>query len=303
MRNPYILSAGAGIVAAFALLVSAAVFPPLIIIAGLSIYLVGLVWGYAAAMLAAATGVLALSVLPHDAHIVLGLGLGLPAVLVTAVVDAVRTRLPPDAQTGWIVLAAAGFGGLVSALAMTSLEPQMDTLRQELTKSIEQSYAMSGQTPPGTEELKSITDRVVAYLPSTLAIMAMGFPLLNLWLAGRIARSAGLLRQAWPDLAALRLPTGTALVLGLALLALTLLSGTASVAATSISAALLFGYLLVGLAVVHYVSRGKSWRTVALVATYISLIWLALPILIVGLIDAIYPLRGRPPSTPSDNAT
>lgn len=303
MRNPYVYSAGAGLLAAIALLFAAIAFPPLLLVAGLSIYFVGLVWGYSAAMLAAAVGVLALSFLPGDARIVLGAIIGVPAVILTAAADMLRSRVHADAQTGWLVLLAAAMGGLVAATVMIGLHPHTDTLRQDLIKAIEQSYQMSGQAVLTPEEMSELADRVIAYLPATIGILATGIPLLNLWLAGRIARAACMLRQSWPDIAALRFPSGTGFLLALSLLGVMTVPDSAGVAATGISSALLFAYLLAGLAVIHFVSRGKSWRAVALIGTYVSLIWLALPVILLGLIDSIYPLRRTPPQAPNDNIT
>ena len=70
--------------------------------------------------------------------------------------------------------------------------------------------------------------------------------------------------------------------------------------AISVFGAFFIAYLLLGLAVIHYLTRGKSWRPFALSAIYIGLflvnIWLAIPIILLGLADTVFSLRGPPPA-------
>lgn len=297
MRNAYLMSAGAGIVSAIALLLSAVAFPPLLPFAGVPIFVVGLVWGYAAALLAAATGVLALSVVSDEARMTLALFLGLPAVALTylASTDWLRNAqgLPAalSSQVGRIVLGAAILGGLFSALMMVGVHEKVDEFRQELTKAIEESYQYTGQPAPSVSEVSATADTVIRLLPATLALTATVMNLFSLWVAGRLLRAAGLLNQPWPDLAAFRFPPGTPIVLAVSLICALTLSEGGALVATSLSSALLVAFLLLGLAVIHYVTRGKRWRPVALLGVYIGLLWLAVPIIALGLLDTVFPLR------------
>lgn len=305
MRNAYLMSAGAGVVSAMALLLSAVAFPPLLPFAGVPIFVVGLVWGYAAALLAAATGVLALSVVSDEARMTLALYLGLPAVALTYLASADWLRngaqgLPValSSQVGRIVLGAAILGGLFSALMMVGVHEKVDVFRQELTKTIEESYQYTGQPAPSASEVSATADTVIRVLPATLALTATAMNLFNLWVAGRLVRAAGLLKQPWPDLAACRFPPGTPIVLAVSLICALTLSDGAALVATSLSSALLVAYLLMGLAVIHYVTRGRRWRPVALLGVYIGLLWLAVPIIAMGLLDTVFPLR-KPPAAGS----
>jgi hypothetical protein len=74
--------------------------------------------------------------------------------------------------------------------------------------------------------------------------------------------------------------------------------------ARAFAGALFFAYVLLGLAVVHYVTRGNTWRPFALWGMYFllfiinTLVSLALALL--GLADAIWPIRkmGAPRNGP-----
>jgi hypothetical protein len=65
---------------------------------------------------------------------------------------------------------------------------------------------------------------------------------------------------------------------------------------------LFFAYVLLGLAVVHFVTRGKPWRPFALWALYAALFVIntvaSVAVALLGLAEAIWPMR-RPPPPPN----
>ncbi len=66
----------------------------------------------------------------------------------------------------------------------------------------------------------------------------------------------------------------------------------------AVSGALFLAYVLLGLAIAHYATRGAGWRSFALWALYAALLFINPVILIValaGLVDTIWPLRRPPP--------
>ena len=83
--------------------------------------------------------------------------------------------------------------------------------------------------------------------------------LLNLWLAGRIARTSHRLRRPWPDLHSIELPQTAIVVLAAALL-LSFAGGLLALIAQIVGAALLTAYTLVGFAVLHAVTQSSSGR-------------------------------------------
>ena len=73
-------------------------------------------------------------------------------------------------------------------------------------------------------------------------------------------------------------------------------------AALGLAGALLFAYVLQGLAVIHVYSRGASFRAVLLAAVYLGILllgWVALVVAILGLAEPLLGLRqrGQPPGS------
>ena len=73
------------------------------------------------------------------------------------------------------------------------------------------------------------------------------------------------------------------------------LAGLPGLIAAGFAGPLFFAYVLLGLAVVHFVTRGRPWRPFALWALYASLFVMntvaSLAIALLGLAEAIWPMR------------
>jgi len=158
----------------------------------------------------------------------------------------------------------------------------------------------------GPADIDEATGIALALLPAASAISTMGSLLFNLWLAGRITMASGRLQRPWPDLAAMVYPPTAPLMLAAATAA-GFLAGLPGMIAAGFAGPLLFAYVLLGLAVVHYTTRGRSWRPFALWGLYASLFIMntiaSLAIALLGLAEAIWPMRklspppDEPPST------
>ena len=140
--------------------------------------------------------------------------------------------------------------------------------------------------------------------PSGQVITANNTPVqLNFVLGGRVTLASGQLKRPWPDLAAIEYPRGTSFVLAGALIT-SLASGYLGLAASGFAGAFFLAYLLLGLAIIHYTTRGFPWRPFALWALYAALlfinVWIAVVIAVLGLSDTLLTLRQRypPPSLP-----
>jgi hypothetical protein len=153
----------------------------------------------------------------------------------------------------------------------------------------------------GQSEIDTLTDTLSGLLPLAAPLPWIGAMLANAWAAGRIAHALGWLRRPWPDIPAMTYPPGTPGLLALAI-ALSLMPGFTGLAARAFAGALIVAYVLLGLAILHALTRGAVWRPVALIGTYAGLIvfslvgWLLLALL--GLADGLRPLR-PPPSPPT----
>ncbi len=285
----------------------------------LPLFLAGLGWRWPAA---AAGGL--------TATLVVALAAGLPAALLFAgsqvapvvflcylasLNRTIAAAAPGSPTVEWypvgrIVIWTALLAALLSLVSMLILGTNVEALRGSLRSFIE--AVVHNQLPPGggeqalgEEELNALTDMAAQLLPAGSAVTWMGALLLNLWLAGRVTLASGRLERPWPDLAAITYPPGTPLLLCAAILG-TFLSGYLAVAATAVTGAFFLAYVLLGLAIIHFLTRGKSWRPFALWGLYAALLvlntGLSLAIAILGLAESVLPLRARrlpPPGGPT----
>jgi hypothetical protein len=204
---------------------------------------------------------------------------------------------------GRIVLAAAILAASIMAIGLVVLAGDMAAFTATARKAVDSLVAQGflGQQPLTEPQLVGLTDLVIRLLPVAGATLVLLFLLLSLWLGARVARAAGTLVRPWPDIAAFTFPGGAPVLLVVAMLAAILLDGKAQLVALAFAGAFYVGYVLLGLAVVHYVTRGLSFRTPLLVALYLFLFLVnsgaSLVLAIVGLIDSLVTLR-RDGATP-----
>jgi hypothetical protein len=225
-------------------------------------------------------------------------------------------RVADDGHTEWypvgrIVIAAALIAGSFATLTLFLLGGDIETLRSAL-RGMLQTFVdnelpkMPDAPTLGPADIDEATGIALALLPAASAISTMGSLLFNLWLAGRITMASGRLQRPWPDLPAMVYPPTAPLMLAAATAA-GFLAGLPGMIAAGFAGPLLFAYVLLGLAVVHYTTRGRTWRPFALWGLYASLFIMntiaSLAIALLGLAEAIWPMRklspppDEPPST------
>lgn len=321
MRSNYLIGLMAGVAAAV-VFVSATTGPlpmrvVLFLLTPLPLFLAGFGWGWATTVIAGLIGTLAMALLTTPAvGAVFAISPAIPSAILIYLVTLNRPAPAPgpdvDPATGieWypvgrIVIWAAGISGLMALAAVMMIGPDLDTLRGEVRKLIDivlkaQFEALNSATPMTEEELGRLTDVGIYLLPAATALSWMLTVLFNLWLAARITLAAGKLPRPWPDIPAMRFPRSTPLALAVST-ALTFVPGYVALAASAISGALFFAYVLMGLAVVHFVTRGRPWRPFALWGLYGALLILntgvSLLIALIGIADSFLPIR-KPPSHP-----
>lgn len=216
----------------------------------------------------------------------------------TAAPDAGRT-VTEWYPVGRLVAIAGIVGGALASLSLlllgTSVEAIHEKIRAILPAYIKQ---FSQLTPQQFDDAKldQIANIAVYALPIASAVLCVMILVFNLWLAARITRASGRLRRPWPDLAALQIPPIIALGLALALFA-SLSSGMIGLMATAFAGALLFVYVCLGLAIIHYITRGNPYRSFILWAVYLALLffntYFLLAIAVFGLAEPISPLKRR----------
>jgi len=290
----------------------------LYVLVPLPCFLAGLGWGSTAAGLAAATGAAGVGVvLGLKAAILFLLSQGLPVAIICHL--ALLSRPLQSASPGlsgapsleWyppgrLVAGASVMAGILAALSLLVLGPDLDALRGLLRELIEKVFLKElpglkdRQLSP--EDITAITEFSLYALPAASAMLWLGGFVLNFWLAGRITLLSGRLPRPWPDLAAMTFPRGFALGLTAAL-ALTFLSGYPALLGSGFGGAFFLAYLLMGLAIVHHVTRGRASRPFILWAVYFALLILntyaALLIALLALLEPFLPLKRRNPPGPS----
>lgn len=329
MRNQLFIAVLLGLVSAV-VFASATTGPMLMrfvlfLLTSLPIFLAGLGGGWRFAALAGTASVLIVTALagPQIAGIY-ALTQIIPAVILTYLALLNRPYQPEGGETvtiewypvGRLVLWAAVMAGTITLIVLLVIGQDYEELRAGLKKFL--AEGIKTNMPPDATgaplddaQLETMTSIMVAVMPAASAVSWLTALVFNLWLAGRITLAAGQLQRPWPDISALDFPPGTALMLIASMLA-TGAKGITGAVGTAFLGAFFFAYVLGGLAVIHYVTRGRSWRPFGLWMLYVGLlvvaVWIAVFIALVGLAERPLRLRERafpsgPPPPPAPVST
>jgi hypothetical protein len=322
MPTYILIGAGAGLVSA-ALFASAATEAALggilLFLSPLPLFLAGFGWGRSAALLAAlgATVVIAGGLGPAAASL-FALILAAPIVVLVHLTLLARPVAglhgAPDGAVEWyppgrLVACAALIAGALAGLFVLLFGFDQETYRQSIADSLN-NPAFKELDPDGTlftpETIENLTAVLAKALPGMLAVTWLTIVLLNLWLAGFIVEASGRALRPWPNLHALELPNMFVAVFAIAIL-VSLVPGVIGLLGTGLAGAMLFAYVLQGLAVIHVYSRGVPFRQLLLAAVYLGILllgWVALLVAIVGLGEPLFGWRARASSQPpKDNKT
>jgi hypothetical protein len=284
------LGAGAAAALLFASVVSgsiAAIF--LFYLAPLPILIAAVGWSHIAGLVAAASATAAVSLLSGTFFIavpVIAFGawwLGYLALLARPAVNGGGGALQWY-PVGRLVLWAAVIGTLVVAAAVPNFGTDQETLQSGLRKTYERLL-----------NDKALIDMLVVAVPPAAAVFSTITNLVNLWLAARVVSISGRLTRPWPELAALSLPVSTAGLLTAAI-AGSFLPDLLGILSGAFAASLLMAFAIVGLAVLHTITRGMGSRGVVLAGVYATtliLTWPLLAISILGLAETLLNIRGR----------
>jgi hypothetical protein len=320
MPIPLIIGAGSGLVSA-ALFASAATATALagvlFYLAPLPLCLAGLGWGGMAALVSAITGtiVIAASLGPATAAI-FAISVAAPMALLTHLALLSRPVAAPATPQGrvtqtveWypagrLVGWAALMAGLLAAILVLIVGYDQDSYKEMIRQMLEHS-SLKELDRDGTlfteETIASMSAMIARALPAAFAIVWLTITLFNLWMAGLIVNASGRALRPWPDLHALELPNALVPIFAAVLLA-SFVPGLPGLVATGFAGALLFAFVLQGLAVIHVYSRGVPFRALLLAAVYLGILllgWVAIVVAIVGLGEPVFRLRerGQPPTT------
>ena len=324
MPIPLLIGAGSGLIAA-ALFASAATATALagvlFYLAPLPVCLAGLGWGGRAALLSALTGTVVIAAaLGVATAAVFAISIAAPSALLTHLALLSRPAVTPQGRQvaalewyppGRIVGWAALMAGLLAGLLVLFLGYDQETYRESIREILNHS-ALKELDPDGTlftdDTIANLSTVLARALPAAFAVVWLTITLFNLWMAGLIVNASGHALRPWPDLDALELPNAFLLVFAGALAA-SFLPGLPGLLATGLAGALLFAYVLQGLAVIHVYSQGVPARGLLLATVYLGILllgWVAVIVAILGLAEPLLGLRqranrGAPP--PNNNGT
>lgn len=282
----------------------------------LPVGIAGLGWGWMAAAVAAIVGCILVAILGTDrAALFYALALGLPTAAMSYLVMLNRPLGPASGGAGtveWypigrLLLWAAFWGGCLAATALLATASDIEGLRSVLKSAFERFLADGGALPGlqgeglDENELNVFVGLMVISFAGAIATLWMTVAILNLWVAGHVTRISGRLRRPWPDLTGIELPRRVPIAFAAAVAA-TFLPGLTGLIASGFASAILFAYMLVGLAIVHRLTRGMATRPLVLAAVYAALLFLSpfsnLLLALAGIAEPFSPWR-RPPAPPS----
>jgi predicted membrane protein DUF2232 len=322
MRQNLLIGAGLGLVAAV-VFASATTGPflarfVLIFITPLPLALAGLGWGPMSAVSAGVAGTLVVGLWAGGA-VALAFAVsqavpmaGLTYLALLARPVAVEGAGPPALEwypPGRLVIWSALIAGVLSVIWLVLFGGDLAALKQSLADYFRTTVQDKMATmPDGTKlsdtDFQAMAEVMIALFPLALAISWVTGLLFNIWLGGRITLASGQLVRPWPDLSIIDFPKGSALIFAAALLG-TLLDGVPGQVAKAFAGSFFVAFVLLGLAVIHYTTRGQPWRSFALWGLYITLFflsaWVAVVIALIGLSEPIFKWRARytPPPTPN----
>jgi hypothetical protein len=284
------LGAGAAAALLFASVVSGSIAAILLFyLAPLPILIASLGWSHLAGLIAAASAtsvIAALSGIFFIAVPVIAFGawwLGYLALLARPASNGSGADLEWY-PIGRLVLWSAVIGTLVVATAVPNFGTDQESLQAALRRTYERILRD-----------RSMIDVLVVAVPPAAAVFSTIINLFNLWLAARVVRISGRLKRPWPDAAALTLPSFAPGLLAGAV-AGSFLPDLMGILSGAFAASLLMVFAILGLAVLHAVTRGISSRPVILTAVYAATIVLGWPILaisILGLAETAFNIRDR----------
>lgn len=265
---------------------------PLFALTGLPIAIAGLGWTAFGALVATAVGSLViLFTFSTGAAAILGLVFGLP---ITWLVRQAALSRPTNADdpnsprewypTGNLLLhaAVAVAVGAVIAGAIVGYDP--DRLADEMVDALAAWLASSPETAStGREQIEAFVRLNIGVLPVSIGVLTLTVIVLDLWLGAWIAGMSGRIRRPRDRMWTVELPRAALIGLGFAIL-VSLVPGWPGNVGKVFAGTLGCAAALVGLAVMHALTIGKSARGFLLAFAYAVLFVFGFPLLLFALL-------------------
>ena len=206
---------------------------------------------------------------------------------------------PMDRLLMWI----AGIACITSVAMFIPFGFSLDQYRDAVSAMMNEVYrAQQMSLPEGTSlSLDDLVSIITRMAPMASVLMVMFSSVLNLYLAAKIAQKSGRLQRSWPDLHQLTAPRAAMFIALVALGLMFILSGLPQIIAQIVAAAFGTALLLVGLSVLHYLTRQSPARLVILWTTYFLLAifqWIGVFLILLGVAEIFFNIRSRMPRGP-----
>ncbi len=283
-------------------------------LAALPIFLACFGWGIIAGAVAALTAALAAVAIMGvaGANMVLFTA-GLPAVWLSHL--ALLSRPDPgqgadggnpgESRLQWyplgrLVVWIAAIASVLTTVTMLIIAPDAETFQKSVRETLRQMIAQSAPSGALKDLQPEMLDQFIALLswmlPAASAVIYMAATMMNMWLAAKITRASGLLRRSADAIGEMSYPHGFVYALAGALL-VAMLPGTFGMIGGIASTAIIFAFALLGLVVLHVITRNMPARAGLLFGAYALLFlfnWMAALIFAgLGLAETFLSLRKR----------
>jgi hypothetical protein len=275
-------------------------------LAPLPILIAALGWSHWAGLIGAMVGATALSVaFGPSLFLPFLLRVGLPFWWLGYLALLARPATAAPDQLEWypvghVITWAALLSAATVLVFLLGIGWDSETISAGLRSTIERFIRSVKRTPVGEPldlgpNTSIVLDVMAAIVPPAISISLTIVNLVNLWLAVKVVQISGRLRRPMPEFAAMRFPS-YAPALTAATVAGSFLPGLLGMVSGVLMASLLTAYTVLGLAVLHVITRGNKGRPFALGGAYAAVLvlgWPALLLMLLGLADAAFDLRGR----------
>ena len=315
MVQTILIGIAAGLAAALLFLAPAsgsALAFPLFVLTGLPLAIAALGWGAVAGVAAAAAGAIVILVLYPGAFAAPAVFLalfGIPIVWLARLAGLTRPEGDGNAGLQWYplsrVLLQTTVASAVAAVAVGFISGyQPEAMVSEATTALVDllTQVQTASLPPTAAEIEPMVRIYVAIMPFMVGLFMTAILTFDLWLGGLVARASSRFRRPVEPLWTVTLPDEVLIGFPIALALGLFFPGVIGEIAEVFAGAFACGLVLVGLAVLHALTRGSTARVPVLVLVYILLIFSGLPIVlfaIVGAAETFLHLRARRPANRS----
>jgi hypothetical protein len=202
---------------------------------------------------------------------------------------------------GRLVIWAAAIAGALVTVSVLRAGPGAEAYYQNMKAGLDQMMALQPDLAEalrkaGAEQLDALIAFFIRVTPMVMAALWTLILTGNIWLGTKVMIISGRSPRPWPAFSTLEFPRPASIALGACLVG-ALLPGTVGLIAEGFAAALVCAFAVLGLAVIHYVTRNFSGRMLVLATAYMAIImfnWLAALIFAaLGVAETGFGLRAR----------